>query len=135
MDILKKLKEIMNTIKINSLNYSGNNITIINDRVIIDGVDVTPNTKNITIEVTGNLDKLQVGACKSITINGDVNHLSSSSGEVSCDNIRGNVETVSGDIEVDYINGSVETVSGDVHSTSIAGDVKTLSGDIKYKKH
>ena len=135
MGILKKIKQFMNTIKINSQTYSNSNsIVIVNDKVYIDGVDVTPNTKNITIEVTGNLEKLNVGACKSIIVHGDVTDLDTTSGDVNCGNVKGNINSTSGDVCADAVHGNVETVSGDVDANTITGNVETLSGNIKYKR-
>jgi hypothetical protein len=50
-------------IKINGKTYFGNNIQVINNKVIIDGKDVTSehaDSKEISIVVEGNLDSLEV---------------------------------------------------------------------------
>jgi hypothetical protein len=47
-------------ISINGMNiYTGRNITIRNNQVIIDGVDVTPDSKQIKIEVIGSIDSIR----------------------------------------------------------------------------
>lgn len=104
-------------ITVNNSNYGGKSITIINGKVFIDGKDVTPDGKEITISVQGNIDSLEVDAASSIQVHGDVNKLRSGSADVKCTNITGNVQTGSGDIECTSIEGDVQTGSGDVNST------------------
>lgn len=108
----------MNTVKINGINIQSDNsrnVTIKNGRVIVDGKDVTPEAKNITIAVEGNIDSLSVDECNSLDIIGSV----------------GSVKTMSGDVHCDDITGSVTTMSGDVRCGNIGGNVSTLSGDVK----
>lgn len=114
----------MNHIVINGFSVKGgSNICISNGRVIVDGLDVTPDAKtknqNITIVVHGNVDHLEASNAYSIDIKGAV---------------HGNVETVSGDVQCGDIQGSVRTVSGDVRSGTVGGSVETLSGDISCQK-
>jgi hypothetical protein len=124
---------IKRMITINNKGYVGKSITIINGKVIIDGKDVTPDSKEITISVDGNLDNLEVDHANTIIIKGDVNKVRSGSGDVSCGNITGGTQTGSGDIDCGIITGDVQTGSGDVNATTITGSVRTGSGDIKYK--
>lgn len=121
-------------ITINGKNIFGKNINISNGKVIIDGVDMTPDSKEITINVMGNIDTLDVDYAKEIKINGDINKASTGSGDITCVNITGGARTGSGDIECETLNGDVQTGSGDVKATTITGSVKTGSGDIKYRK-
>lgn len=110
----------MNSIKINGMTITGGrNITVMNNRVFIDGKDVTPDAKEIRIEVAGNVERLEADVCSTISISGDV----------------GNVATQSGDVNVQgSIRGSVSTMSGDVDSGGpIGGNVSTMSGDIKRR--
>lgn len=110
----------MNTIKINGISIGGGrNVSIINNKVFIDGKDVTPDAKDIRIEVAGNVEKLEADACNSITVTGDA----------------GSVSTQSGDVDIGgSIGGSVQTMSGDVDcGGSIVGSVHTMSGDIKSR--
>jgi hypothetical protein len=108
------------TIKINGITITGSNIVNINGRVLVDGKDITPDAKEITISVNGNIEKLEAAACLKISVTGDV----------------GRIKTLSGDVEVSgSVNGNVETMSGDVDcGGSIAGSVKTISGDIKSRR-
>jgi hypothetical protein len=125
----------MGTIRINGVTYSGDNLIVNGNKVVIDGRDVTPEEKEITITVNGNLENLNVGYCKEIhVVEGNVNTLTTTSGNVYCKDITGNVETTSGDIECSDIHGNVETTSGDVLASLISGTVSTVSGDVRYKK-
>lgn len=121
-------------ITINGKNIFGKNINISNGKVIIDGVDMTPDSKEITINVMGNIDTLDVDYAKEIKVNGDINKANTGSGDINCINITGGARSGSGDIECEILNGDVQTGSGDVKATTITGSVKTGSGDIKYRK-
>ncbi len=108
----------MGTISINGRSYSGNNVSISNGVVTIDGQVQLDGAKlpTITINVQGNLDSLKVDSCREVDVTGDVN----------------NLQTMSGDVRVSgSVFGRVETLSGNVKAGSIAGNVKTLSGNIK----
>lgn len=104
-------------IKINGVTISGthNCVTVINGKIIVDGKDLTPNENEITIEVIGNIDKLEVDTARAILARGDV---------TSC-------KTLSADVEVSgNILGSVSTMSGNVSCRNIEGNVSTMSGNI-----
>ena len=108
----------MSSITINGMNFSGNNITITNGKVIIDGKSQTFESKEINISISGNIEKLEVDSCEKVSVIGNVETL----------------KTISGDVEISgIVNGSVQTVSGDVKCGKISGDVKTVSGDIKNR--
>ena len=67
----------------------------------------------------------------SIEINGDVQNLATTSGDVKVNGNVQNVRTGSGDVECeDAVN--VNTGSGDVHCKNITGMVSTGSGDIYH---
>jgi hypothetical protein len=108
----------MSTISINNNSYHGRNISVINNKVYIDGKDVTPDSKEINISVVGNVGELKVDNCNKITITGDVE----------------SIETQSGDVKCGSVSKSVKTMSGDVECGNVGGDIKTMSGDINYKK-
>lgn len=65
-----------------------------------------------------------------LEIHGDVEQLSTVSGDVSVSGDVGNISTASGGIRCQTVRGSVSTASGDVHCGSIGGLVSTMSGDI-----
>lgn len=101
---------------INGKVYSGNNLTITNNKVIIDGKVIDDgNTKEINITVNSDIQNIKVDTCSSFNMTGNA----------------GTVVTASGDVRISgSVNGSVTTVSGDVRCKSIAGSVSTISGDV-----
>lgn len=50
----------MAKIIINNKTLTGKNINLTKDKIIIDGLDVTPNSTSLNIEIKGNLDSLTV---------------------------------------------------------------------------
>lgn len=111
----------MSTVRINGTTITGGrSIVISNGKVLVDGKDVTPNAKEISIAVTGNIDRLEADVCQKISVTGDA----------------GNIVTQSGDVEIGgSVTGSVQTMSGDVDcGGSIGGSVSTMSGDVKHRK-
>ncbi len=109
----------MSSITINGKTYQGNNISVINNKVFIDGQDQTPDSKTINISIEGNVETLKVDVCDKVVINGNVGSASSVSGDI--------------DIQGDVLGG-VTSVSGDIKCGTIGGSVSTVSGDIKNKK-
>lgn len=125
-------------ININGRTYSGNNIQISNNRVIIDGKDVTGDHKDekvINISVEGNIESLDVGYCQKISVKGDCGRVKSASGDVKITgNVTGDVSAQSGEIEIGgNVGGSVSTQTGDVKCGTVSGSVKTTTGDIRHK--
>ncbi len=107
----------MSKITINGITYQGENITVKNGQVIIDGKKYSASANKINISVEGNVNELQVDSCEQVTVNGE---------------IKGDVKTMSGDVvTTGPIAGSVSTMSGNVHCLNIGGAVSTMSGDIK----
>lgn len=98
---------------IDGKSFSGHNITINGDKVIVDGV-----TQDGSL--VGNI---------TVTVNGDVEQLSTTSGSVYATTVT-NIKTVSGDVTCTDVHGNVQTISGDVDCPKILGSVKTISGDI-----
>jgi hypothetical protein len=119
---------------INGKSYTGRRVNVIDGRVIVDGKDVTPESKTITISVEGNIESLSVDACTAIKISGNVGDLKSGAGDVACENIMGSVESGSGDITCMNVEGNVRTGAGDVTAHAIKGNVSTGAGDIHYEK-
>lgn len=110
----------MSTISINGNTYSGNSIVVTNGKVIINGKDVTPDSKEINIKVDGNIDELKVDVCNKVEITGDVS----------------NVKTQSGDVEISgNVTGSIQTMSGDVDCGTVGGSISTMSGDVKHRRY
>lgn len=74
---------------INGTTYSGKNVGVVNGKVKIDGKDVTPNGKQINILVEGDINELSVDSAEKIGVNGNVNTLTSTNGNVD---VNGHVE-------------------------------------------
>lgn len=105
----------MSTISVNGVTYSGGrSVTITNGRVVVDGKDLTPDAKDIRIEVSGNVENITADACNSITVNGSVGEVSTQSGDVKCGDVVGSVSVMSGDVRCGSVGGSVKTMSGDI---------------------
>lgn len=66
-----------------------------------------------------------------LLIQGNVNTVSSTSGNVAVTGSVQSVSTVSGTVRADTINGNVKTTSGTVHANRISGSVSSSSGSIK----
>lgn len=124
----------MSTITINGNVFSGDNISVVNGRVTINGKDVTPDAKEIHISVQGDVESIDVGACREFEVIGNVGKVRTGSGDLKCGNVTGDVQTGSGNVDCWSIGGSVQTGSGDVSAENISGFVKTGSGDITYRK-
>jgi hypothetical protein len=103
-------------ISINGKSYSGNNIVVNNGKVVIDGKNVTPDTKEININVDGNIESIEVDSCNKFIVNGNVTKLSSISGDIKCKDVHGGVNTISGDVECGKVGGNVSTISGDIEN-------------------
>lgn len=112
-------------ISINGKTYTGNNITINNDKVIIDGVvqDNTSNSSKLEIQILCNVDRIV--SENSIYVLGDVNGDVEAGSSVSCDNIQGDVSAGSS-VNCDDIVGSA------VAGTSINCD--TIKGNAKANR-
>lgn len=107
------------TIIINGMTITADarSISVRDGKVHIDGRDVTPDAKEVSISIVGNVERLDVDACSKVSVTGDV----------------GSVKTMSGDVEVGgNVTGNVGTMSGSVRCDgSIGGNVSSMSGDIK----
>ena len=103
------------TVSVNgkTIRVQGNNIAVINDRIIVDGklLDESMDFKNITVIVEGDCNKLE--ACGDVEIKGNCGSVDCSG---SC-HITGNVE---GDVDA----------SGSVTCGDVAGDIDA-SGSIR----
>lgn len=83
-----------------TFNYTGS-LTMNNGKFFVDGKevtdwgDLTKDQKHIDIKVEGDIDRLQVDNCNSVTITGNCNRVKTVSGDVD-----GDVESVIGDIDV-----------------------------------
>lgn len=96
----------MSKVTINGKTYSGSSVVVINNRVLIDGKEITdkdlPKTI-LQIEVTGTLQELKTDA------------------SVNCDDVTGNVEA-GGSVNCDSVGGNVNA-GGSVNCDSVGGSV------------
>jgi autotransporter translocation and assembly factor TamB len=122
----------MNIVNINGRTIVSNgSISVVNGKIMIDGKDQTPDSKNIDIKIEGNVDELKVDYCNRLTVEGVTNNVTTSSGDVNVNhNVGGSINTSSGDVECGDVKGNVRTSSGDVKAREISGSVNTMSGDI-----
>lgn len=90
------------TCTINGKTYKGNNISIIDGIVYIDGKAAdeslaSPNT-TIIVKITGDVDSISTGS-GDVQVTGNVNKISTGSGDVNINgSVYGSVKTGSGDI-------------------------------------
>ena len=124
----------MSSIIINGKSYIGSQVNVNGNKITINGTDVTPDTKIVNITIEGDVDEIHADYCEKIIVNGNVKNVSTTSGDIECKDVTGDIKGTSGDIQCGNIGGSVQTISGDVKAENISGNVKTLSGDIKYRK-
>ena len=87
-------------------------------------------TKTIYITIEGDVERLEVDCCSSITVNGNVCKVNTGSGSITCKDIDGDAHTGSGSIHAENISGDAKTGSGNIRANSIGGKAKTGSGDI-----
>lgn len=107
------------------------NITMTNDKIIIDGKDVTPSEKEIYIIVNGDINHLNATHTNEINVIGNVDEIRTSSGDVTvAGGVKQSITTSSGDVKVKRNTGNVKTMSGDVKIKGNTGTINTVSGDI-----
>ena len=98
-----------------NINIKGNNVSIINNKIFVDGKEIGTEEKEINIIVEGNLDKLEVDCCNSIKVNGVTKDVEVSNGNITISgDVKGNVNNINGNIIAKVINGNCETKNGDI---------------------
>lgn len=123
----------MAQIVINNKAIVGNNISILNNKVIVDGKEIDlENALTVNIHVEGSVDSITADACHIIDIAGDAGTVNTISGDVQCADVHHSVQTTSGDVKCGDVKGFVKTVSGDVIANTVNGSVTTVSGDIHH---
>lgn len=103
------------TVSINGREFSGRNISIVGDKVIIDGVEHGQSL---------------VGPI-SVVVNGNAESVETTSGSVEVAGSAGRVKTMSGNVHCGDVSGDVGTMSGNINCHKVAGNTKTMSGDIR----
>jgi hypothetical protein len=87
------------TVQINGVTYEGNNVSIVNGKVVVDG-------KTQEQALIGNIE---------VIVHGNPDVVESMSGDVTVHgNIAGSVNTMSGNVVAKAIGGSVSTMSGNI---------------------
>ena len=100
---------------IKNSSIKGNSISIINNKIFVDGKEIETEEKVINIIVEGNLDKLEVDCCNSIKVNGVTKDVEVSNGNISINgDVKGNVNNINGNIIAKAINGNCKTINGDI---------------------
>lgn len=103
----------MGIIRINNISYVGSSITMNGNKIIIDGKDVSTDSKEIIIHIEGDINDLSVDNCDAIDVKGNVGNLVTKNGNVDVTgNVTGNVESKNGNINCGNVSGSVETKNG-----------------------
>ena len=98
-----------------NINIKGNNVSIINNKIFVDGKEIETEEKVINIIVEGNLDKLEVDCCNSIKVNGVTKDIEVSNGNIAISgDVKGNVNNINGNIIAKVINGNCKTINGDI---------------------
>lgn len=91
------------SVTVNGKAYSGSAVVIANGRVYVDHKEV---------------DGVRDQPIK-IEIDGDVEKITTQSGDVNVNGDVGSVCTMSGDVKATKIDGKVETMSGDIYGTGL----------------
>ncbi|KAA6446708.1 hypothetical protein FZC77_22345 [Bacillus swezeyi] len=93
-------------VTVNGVIYEGNNITITNNKVFIDGQAVESSvSRDVKVEIEGSPVKVYSDA--SVEVKGDVLGDVDSEGSVSCGNVRGNVDA-GGSVSCGNVGGDVD---------------------------
>lgn len=101
----------MSSVEINGRSFSGKNISIDSNGVVIDGKHVELGKELVfNVVVIGEVQSIH--GANSVKVTGPVGSVKTMSGEVECGDVTGNVSTMSGDITANNIAGSVKTMSG-----------------------
>lgn len=112
---MKKLIKMI-ILTINGCRFNGESISINKNKILIDGEDVTPDTKEINIVFESDINKLTVADCNSIHITGDCGALQSLNGDIDVfGDVVGNISTVHGDVDCGDVLGKVKTKRGNVY--------------------
>lgn len=93
------LKMKNGNVTIDGKSFSGKNIQINGNKVIVDGVVQDG-------ELVGDI---------TVTVHGDVDVLENTNGNVTCETVHGDVKTINGDVNCRNILGKVSTVNGDIN--------------------
>lgn len=124
-------KVVTSTITVNGQTFVGNNVSVVNGEVIVDGKKVAaPEGKVINIAVQGDIESLKVDR-GSVNVTGSVGSVAVSQGDVeSIGGVKGKVEIDQGNLECGDIFGDVSVNMGNVVAGTIHGSVKAKMGNV-----
>lgn len=105
------------SITIDGRSFSGRNISISGNKVIIDGVVQGG-------ELVGDVN---------VVVNGDVDAVENTNGKVEVTGSVGQVKTTNGDIRCGDVKGDVTTSNGTVQCGVVHGQVRTTNGNISHR--
>lgn len=105
----------------------GESMTITNGKTYVNGKEVDlaelankrEDSNVYHIHIEGDVDKLEIDHCETISVNGNVRKIHTSYGSIE---IKGDVD------------GDVHTNMGDIECGNVDGDVHTNMGSISYRK-
>lgn len=100
-------------ITINGKTYHGSNISVVNNKVTVDGISVDLEG-TLALNIVGDVRELKADCCKTIEVKGVVHQIATQSGDVTCGDVAGSIQTMSGDVDCGGVQGSVTTMSGKV---------------------
>lgn len=111
----------MGTINVNGKIYKGNNISITNGHVIIDGKEQDGEKLSGVVKVIVEGDIENVKSDESIEVKGNVKGNVDAGGSVQCENVGGDVDA-GGSINAGDIEGDVDA-GGSVNCGKVGGDI------------
>lgn len=106
----------INGVTINGVTYLGNNITIGDGSITVNGKCVEDSSKQFFINITGDVNVVESQSAR-VNISGAAGEVSTGSGDVACGNVSGNIRTGSGDVQCKEVSGNIRTGSGDVYKS------------------
>jgi len=123
-------KVVTSTITVNGQTFVGNNVSVVNGEVIVDGKKVAaPEGKVINIAVQGDIESLKVDR-GSVNVTGSVGSVAVTQGDVECGGVKGKVEIDQGNLECGDIFGDVSVNMGNVVAGTIHGSVTAKMGKV-----
>lgn len=78
---------------------------------MIDGVDVTPDAKRITVSIEGNVDSI-ITDYADVVVNRTANQIEAKNGNISCGDVSGDETTKNGNIRCGKVSGDATTKNG-----------------------
>lgn len=109
---------ISSSVSIGGKTFQGDNVSIINGEVFVDGVKQDDVSKQPKIEVI---------------INGNVGDVELSGGNMKCGDVDGDVRVSGGNIDAGDIEGDVRASGGNINCDKVGGNVKASGGNVNHR--